>query len=666
MANITGIRALPALVIFFAVSGSLSADEGATAYSQGWKAVEDGKFDDALRLFEEATELAPSNGTYRRFIGWVLYSKLGRHEEALPHLRQAREMIPDDIGVHLDYALTVGELKLHDEMFQAYGTALGLYRNTGETPPEWIFVNCAATALFELSTPDIDRGKRYLELAVEFDQPAEVRGRIHSWISSAYQNRGWAANNAGNREEALDIFSKAYAHDSENAGNISGYGYILRETGQLDRSKAVLLAGRTRHPGDVGIRDQYNYTLQSLAWRSDENGDTGTALELFREALKLDPDNQWAINGFGAMLNKSGDHHQAVDVLERGYRLYPESKYIPGNLMNALRSLGDELWESGRELEADKEYRRALAIDPEDFWTNLTMYYNHRLAEKTDTKDLAEKVIELIDDRLVTEQSESVKAFYINYGNYLFSKLDVSHAREILGHGLELFPDDPFIYSALAFTYFRIDMDTWREMSERTLKMVPSSDQKALGFYQFPLNNERIKVTQGNHGGISHLGLLGGYAWDFVVVDESGKFSSQWEGKENHYIYGAAVYAAADGVVEYVNDSDPDTEPGENDPLYSGNVINIRHENGEVSVYVHLRQHTSLVRMGDAVRQGQQIAEVGCSGRYVDFPHLHFQVNRANHSVETKLMGIKLRRDDGWIDPGPYVPQGDDTLKPDW
>jgi murein DD-endopeptidase MepM/ murein hydrolase activator NlpD len=195
--------------------------------------------------------------------------------------------------------------------------------------------------------------------------------------------------------------------------------------------------------------------------------------------------------------------------------------------------------------------------------------------------------------------------------------------------------------------------------------MIPKADQTALGTYQFPLKG-RIKVTQGIHGGISHLGLVNGYAWDFVIVNEEGEFCTAWDKKEDHFIYGAPVHAAADGVVTFVHDSDPDTEPGQNDPAYDGNFINIRHPNGETSIYAHIKEGSSLVKAGDPVRQGRQIAVVGCSGRYADFPHLHFQVNRENHSVEARLTGLKRFLDGSWVDQESHLPQQDEILQTSW
>lgn len=69
-----------------------------------------------------------------------------------------------------------------------------------------------------------------------------------------------------------------------------------------------------------------------------------------------------------------------------------------------------------------------------------------------------------------------------------------------------------------------------------------------------------------------------------------------------------------------------------------GNLITIRHEvDGyeEYSSYGHLKSGSILVKVGDAVESGQQIAAVGDTG---DSPevHLHFQVNAAPDAFTSK------------------------------
>ena len=56
-----------------------------------------------------------------------------------------------------------------------------------------------------------------------------------------------------------------------------------------------------------------------------------------------------------------------------------------------------------------------------------------------------------------------------------------------------------------------------------------------------------------------------------------------------------------------------------------GNHVVIEHADGEFSHYAHLRNGSVLVKPGDRVAAGQQIAELGHSGNSTE-PHLHFHL----------------------------------------
>jgi len=81
------------------------------------------------------------------------------------------------------------------------------------------------------------------------------------------------------------------------------------------------------------------------------------------------------------------------------------------------------------------------------------------------------------------------------------------------------------------------------------------------------------------------------------------------------------VYAVAEGVVAYSDSKQPGY----------GHLIIVRHGGDIVSVYAHNRRN--LVDEGDAVRQGQQIAEVGSSGKS-RAPHLHFEIRMKGKAVD--------------------------------
>jgi murein DD-endopeptidase MepM/ murein hydrolase activator NlpD len=77
---------------------------------------------------------------------------------------------------------------------------------------------------------------------------------------------------------------------------------------------------------------------------------------------------------------------------------------------------------------------------------------------------------------------------------------------------------------------------------------------------------------------------------------------------------GTPVVAAAPGVVVYAR---------WNSGGY-GNLVDIQHPDGSLTRYAH--NNRLLVREGEAVEQGQQISEMGSTGRSTG-PHLHFELH---------------------------------------
>lgn len=77
---------------------------------------------------------------------------------------------------------------------------------------------------------------------------------------------------------------------------------------------------------------------------------------------------------------------------------------------------------------------------------------------------------------------------------------------------------------------------------------------------------------------------------------------------------GTPVKAPADGVVSLTHD----------DMFYSGGTLIVDHGHGLSTSYLHL--HKILVTEGQAVKQGDVIAQVGATGR-VTGPHLHWGMN---------------------------------------
>jgi murein DD-endopeptidase MepM/ murein hydrolase activator NlpD len=86
---------------------------------------------------------------------------------------------------------------------------------------------------------------------------------------------------------------------------------------------------------------------------------------------------------------------------------------------------------------------------------------------------------------------------------------------------------------------------------------------------------------------------------------------------------GTPVISPADGYVSKVSKSNS-----------FGNYIEINHGYGYKTRYGHLSK--ALVKKGQAVKRGEQIALIGSTGRSTG-PHLHYEVHRNNVPVDPKI-----------------------------
>ncbi|OYQ62977.1 metalloendopeptidase [Pseudanabaena sp. SR411] len=94
---------------------------------------------------------------------------------------------------------------------------------------------------------------------------------------------------------------------------------------------------------------------------------------------------------------------------------------------------------------------------------------------------------------------------------------------------------------------------------------------------------------------------------------------------------GTPIFAAADGVVTY---------SGWTDDGY-GNVVELRHGNGELTLYAHTNR--VFVSKGQVINKGQAIAEVGSTGRSTG-PHLHFEIQPDGRTAVDPMDYLQLRQ----------------------
>lgn len=121
------------------------------------------------------------------------------------------------------------------------------------------------------------------------------------------------------------------------------------------------------------------------------------------------------------------------------------------------------------------------------------------------------------------------------------------------------------------------------------------------------------------------------FAIDFNLLDDENRITfGDPTLNESTAGFGQPVIAVADATVVHAFDGLPDQTPGAPPVGISldtadGNYVILDLGNGYYAFYAHLREGTVAVEVGDTVKQGDLIGELGNSGSS-DGAHLHFQV----------------------------------------
>ena len=164
----------------------------------------------------------------------------------------------------------------------------------------------------------------------------------------------------------------------------------------------------------------------------------------------------------------------------------------------------------------------------------------------------------------------------------------------------------------------------WEYSYTNYFKLVSQTAQHDDSYvYQLPYapGNE-FKVTQAYDGSFSHKGA------NLYAID--------WKMPE-----GTPVRAARGGLVVKIKE---DSDKGGSSIKYDkfNNYVLIRHEDGTLGHYCHLRKNSCIVKAGQTVQAGEVIARSGNTG-FSSGPHLHFSVFKARNGRERESIPIKFK-----------------------
>jgi len=162
------------------------------------------------------------------------------------------------------------------------------------------------------------------------------------------------------------------------------------------------------------------------------------------------------------------------------------------------------------------------------------------------------------------------------------------------------------------------------------------------------------------------------YSYDLVVVNDQGlmhpaepRAGDEWypgksDTNEAYYGFGVAIYGAGNGRVAAIHDGEPDNRsfnqaaPATRENARSGNYVIIDHLNGEYSLFAHLKQGSVRVKIGQQLKQGEIIGQMGASGDSL-FPHLHYELRTGVGAKEVEGLPSYFTKFRRLLGSGPVV-----------
>jgi eukaryotic-like serine/threonine-protein kinase len=295
-----------------------------------WRPGQNEQLDKAERHFLRARELSPADPFPFRFLAWVRLAR-GDARGAGDYAARAVEVAPNDHPLLYHAACMLSYGGRQDEALVAVERAL--------------LINPEHSQLLNVKGNILTRKGDFAGAAAVLEK-AHARDPRQATV---LDNLGYALFQLKRFKEAASTYGRAAELDPEDWDAFEGRALSLMELGRFDEAEKDMgrvVAGRP-------TADSYSNrgAVRSRAGRYDD------AMADFREALRLDPDNQEYPYNVGILRSREGKDAEAVESLRRAEQLGRKRVDTYVALAQALNRLK-------RYPEGESAATRALDLDP--------------------------------------------------------------------------------------------------------------------------------------------------------------------------------------------------------------------------------------------------------------------------------------------------------------
>jgi tetratricopeptide (TPR) repeat protein len=266
---------------------------------------------------------------------WKLYGAavLRQGGDALPILRRAVQLLPDDADTHCDLGTA---LRRHRDV----AGAVARYQRALELRPDHL------AAMVELANV-LQLCGRFLEAAATYRRALNIEPQV----AELHNNLGNSLRDGGRTDDALASYRRALAIKPDFAEAHSNLGNVLRGLRRFDEAAVSYRRALAIKPDFAEAHNNLGNALRDLGQLDD-------ALASYGRALELDPHFADAYCNLGNALRDVGRLHEALLSYGRALELEP-------SLAEAHNNLGNVHLDLMQLNEAATSYRRALHLRPD-------------------------------------------------------------------------------------------------------------------------------------------------------------------------------------------------------------------------------------------------------------------------------------------------------------
>jgi len=310
--------------------------------------ISQGRLNEAEQRASALLQGSPDAGVLWKILGVAL----GRQgKEALPALRRAAQLLPDDVEAHRNLGAELLARGQREEALVSLRRALEIQ------PRDIAVLMAAANALGALG--------RTREAVPLYERALE----IDPHLPDVQNNLGNAFQELGETAKAVNCYRRALADKPNDPEIHCNLGNALRQLGELPEAIAASQRAIALQPGLSVAHNNLGLALAALERREE-------AVASFRQAVSWNPRFVEALNNLGNVLRELGRSREALPLYRQAVELDPQRADLHLNLGNAR-------YESREVAGAEASFRNALQLQPDSTLAHLGLAATLRLDGRT-------------------------------------------------------------------------------------------------------------------------------------------------------------------------------------------------------------------------------------------------------------------------------------------